>query len=49
MSIGSAANGMSVKYSSAYFQGEMLLHLHCLHKMQNISIFFSFLTFSLTL
>lgn len=40
MGIGFAANGMSMKHSFAYLQGEMLLHLQCLHNMQSISIFF---------
>lgn len=46
MGTGFAANGMSMKYSTAYLQGEMLLHLCCLHNMQSISLFSSFMTFS---
>lgn len=44
MGIGFAANGMSMKHSPAYLQGEMLFHLPCLHNMQSISVFSSFMT-----
>lgn len=46
MGMGFAANSMSMKYSPAYLQGEMLFHLPFLHNMQSISVFSSFMTSS---
>lgn len=44
MGIGFAANSVSMKCSPAYLQDEMLFHLPCLHIMQSISVFSSFMT-----
>lgn len=44
MGIGFAANSVSMEYSPAYLQREMLLQLPCLHNMQSIYVFSSFMT-----
>lgn len=46
MDTGFAANGISVKYSFACLQEEMVFHLHCLYSVLNRSVFSLLATFN---